>query len=71
MGRDHGISVGDELFLYQTRQIQDAFGQSFIQYNIYPGKVKVVSAYADTATVEATDGVVLANIQPNDFVAKR
>lgn len=71
LGRDHGISVGDELFLYQTRQIQDAFGQSFIQYNIYPGKVKVVSAYADTATVEAADGVVLANIQPNDFVAKR
>lgn len=71
LGRDHGINVGDELFLYQTRQIQDAFGQSFIQYNIYPGKVKVVSAYADTATVEATDGVILANIQPNDFVAKR
>ncbi|MCU7554956.1 flagellar assembly protein FlgT [Alteromonas sp. ASW11-19] len=71
LGRDHGLQVGDELYLYQTRQINDVFGETYVQYNVYPGKVKVTNAYADTATVEPVDGVILANIQPNDFVAKR
>lgn len=71
LGRDHGLQVGDELYLYQTRQINDVFGETYVQYNVYPGKVRVTSAYADTATVEPVEGVILANIQPNDFVAKR
>ncbi len=71
IGREHGIKVGDELSLYQTNMVEDAFGQGFLQYRLYPGKVKVVAAFADTATVEAVGNFVLANIQPNDFVAKR
>ncbi|MCW8091823.1 flagellar assembly protein T N-terminal domain-containing protein [Alteromonas sp. ASW11-130] len=71
IGREHGIKVGDELSLYQTNIVEDAFGQGFLQYRLYPGKVKVVAAFADTATVEAVGDFVLANIQPNDFVAKR
>ncbi|MEW9797613.1 flagellar assembly protein T N-terminal domain-containing protein [Alteromonas sp. CYL-A6] len=71
LGRDHGVSVGDELFIYKTRQITDAFGQHFQQYNIYPGKVRIVAAYADTSTVEPVEGAILSNIQPNDFVAFR
>ncbi|NMH59689.1 flagellar assembly protein T N-terminal domain-containing protein [Alteromonas ponticola] len=71
IGREHGIKVGDELSLYQTNMVEDAFGQGFLQYRLYPGKVKVVAAFADTATVEAVGDFILANIQPNDFVAKR
>ncbi len=71
IGREHGIKVGDELSLYQTNMVEDAFGQGFLQYRLYPGKVKVVAAFADTATVEGVGDFILANIQPNDFVAKR
>lgn len=71
IGREQGLNVGDELSVYQTNQVIDAFGQAFLQYNLYPGKVRVTAAYADTATVEPVEGVVLANIQPNDFVARR
>ncbi|QJR81796.1 hypothetical protein CA267_014030 [Alteromonas pelagimontana] len=71
IGREHGIKVGDELFLYQTKQVKDPHGLSFLQYNLYPTKVKVTAAYADSATVEALDNGILVNIQPNDFVAKR
>ncbi len=71
IGRDHGLQEGDELFVYKSRQVIDAFGQTFLQYNVYPGKVRVVSAYADNATVEAVEGTMLGNIQPNDFVARR
>ncbi|MCW8107567.1 flagellar assembly protein FlgT [Alteromonas ponticola] len=71
IGREHGIKVGDELSLYQTNMVEDAFGQGFLQYRLYPGKVKVVAAFADTATVEPVGNFIMANIQPNDFVAKR
>ncbi|GGW73324.1 flagellar assembly protein T N-terminal domain-containing protein [Alteromonas halophila] len=71
IGRDHGLQKGDELYVYKSRQVIDAFGQTFLQYNVYPGKVQVVAAYADNATVEAVEGTMLGNIQPNDFVARR
>ncbi|MBD3585372.1 hypothetical protein HHX48_06480 [Salinimonas sp. HHU 13199] len=71
LGRSHGIEVGDELFLYQTKQISNPFNDNFIQYNLYPEKVTVTAAYADSATVTVANDGILMNIQPNDFVAKR
>ncbi|MBU2977913.1 flagellar assembly protein T N-terminal domain-containing protein [Alteromonas sp. C1M14] len=71
IGRAHGIRPGDELTLYKTSEVVDPQGMTFLQYNLYPAKVKVVSASVDSATVEVTDGGLLSNIQPNDFVAKR
>lgn len=71
LGRSHGIEVGDELFLYQTKQVTNPFNDTFIQYNLYPEKVTVTAAYADSATVAVSNNGILMNIQPNDFVAKR
>lgn len=71
LGRAQGLQVGDELFLYQTSQVNDPFGQSYVQYNLYPVKVKVTAAYANSATVTAANDGLLINIQPNDYVAKR
>lgn len=71
IGRSHGIQPGDELTVYKTSQVRDPQGMTFLQYNLYPVKVRVTSASVDSATVEAVDGGILANIQPNDFVARR
>lgn len=71
IGRAHGLKVGDELTLYKTNQVIDPQGMTFLQYSLYPTKVKVVSASVDSATVAAVGNGILANIQPNDFVAKR
>ncbi|MBU3022144.1 flagellar assembly protein T N-terminal domain-containing protein [Aestuariibacter sp. A3R04] len=70
LGRAHGIQPGDELTLYKTNQVIDPQGMQFLQYQLYPTKVKVVNASVDNATVVAVNGGILANIQPNDFVAK-
>ena len=71
LGRTHGLQVGDELQLYQTQQVRGPFGETFMQYNLYPHTVTVTAAYADSATVSVSDNGLLMNIQPNDFVAKR
>lgn len=71
LGRAHGLSVGDELFLYQVQEVIDNFGHQYTQYRLHPVRVKVVDAFVDSATVVASDNSLLANIQPNDFVAKR
>ncbi|MEG3766924.1 flagellar assembly protein T N-terminal domain-containing protein [Alteromonas sp. 14N.309.X.WAT.G.H12] len=71
LGRAHGIRPGDELTLYKTSEVIDPQGMTFLQYNLYPAKVKVISASVDSATVEVADGSLVGNIQPNDFVAKR
>ena len=71
IGRSHGLQVGDELFLYQTKQVHSPSGDTFLQYNVYPTRVTVKAAYAESATVEAKNDGILMNIQPNDFVAKR
>lgn len=71
LGEEHHVKRGDSLYLYQTRQLIDPFGQSYLQHVLHPTKVIVSDVYASTATVTSTDGSLLANIQPNDFVAKR
>ena len=71
LGDMHHVKRGDNLVLYQTRQLIDPFGQSYIQHVLHPSKVVVSDVYSSTATVTSVDGSMLANIQPNDFVAKR
>ncbi|WP_083273184.1 flagellar assembly protein T N-terminal domain-containing protein [Alteromonas confluentis] len=71
IGRAHGIQPGDELTLYKTNEVIDPQGMHFLQYNLYPTKVKVVSASVDSATVVPVDNGIIGNIQPNDFVTKR
>ena len=71
IGRAHGIQPGDELTLYKTNEVIDPQGMHFLQYNLYPTKVKVVSASVDSAIVVPVDNGIIGNIQPNDFVTKR
>jgi hypothetical protein len=71
LGRIDGLMPGDELSLYQLKQVTDNFGQTYTQYRLHPTKVTVLAAFSDNATVTAVDGSLLANIQPNDFVAKQ
>lgn len=71
LGRVHGIQVGDELTLYKTNQVTDPQGMTFLQYSLYPTRVKVINASVDSATVAPVDNGIIGNIQPNDFVTKR
>ena len=71
LGRQHGLQVGDKLSVYQVQQITDYRGVEFLQYHLYPAEVEVVEAYGNNARVKAVDDTLLANIQVNDFVAKR
>ncbi|RDV25017.1 hypothetical protein DXV75_10315 [Alteromonas aestuariivivens] len=71
VGLAHGVAVGDILSLYQTERFTNQYGQEYQQYRLYPTRVRVIEAFADTATVVAEDNGILANIQPNDFVTKR
>ncbi|NVK57614.1 MAG: flagella assembly protein FlgT [Alteromonadaceae bacterium] len=71
LGRQHGLQPGDSLSVYQVQEVTDYRGEKFIQYHLYPVEVEVIEAYADNARVKAKDERFLANIQPNDFVAKR
>ena len=58
-------------FKDKTNEVIDPQGMHFLQYNLYPTKVKVVSASVDSATVVPVDNGIIGNIQPNDFVTKR
>ncbi|MDU0355750.1 FlgT C-terminal domain-containing protein [Paraglaciecola aquimarina] len=40
-------------------------------YQLHPEKVRVTQVFAQTSVVVSDKGVPLANIQPNDFVARR
>ena len=71
LGRQHGLKPGDTLSIYQIQEVTDYRGVKFTQYHLYPEEVTVIEAYADNARVKAAEEGFLANIQPNDFVAKR
>ncbi|MBO1254081.1 flagellar assembly protein T N-terminal domain-containing protein [Alteromonas sp. 5E99-2] len=71
MGREHHLSVGDEVTLYQKNQLFDEFGRKYVQYNVHPDKLRVVSVNVDNAIVEPESGGLLGNIQPNDFVTRK
>ena len=71
LGRHHGLKPGDIVTLYQKTDVIDEHGQTYIQYNLHPNKLKAVNVNVDNATLEPELGGLLGNIQPNDFVTIR
>lgn len=71
IGESSGVKQGDILTLLQLQQFNDPKGQLHFQYQIHPVKVKVTQIFNDSAVAESADGTMLANIQPNDFVARQ
>ena len=71
IGSDMGVKEGDELTLFQLNQFHDPVGQLHYQYQIHPTKVTVTQTFPASAIVVASDGSMLANVQPNDFVARK
>lgn len=71
LGEQQHVKRGDNLTVYQTRQLIDPFGQSYRQHILHPTPVIVSEVYTNTATVTSIDGSLLGNIQPNDFVVKQ
>jgi hypothetical protein len=71
IGRHNGVNKGDKLTLFQVNQFYDAQNLPHRQFNLHPEMVIVKQVFAETAVVESLTGAPLANIQPNDFVARR
>ena len=71
LGRHHGLRPGDVVTLYQKTDVIDEHGQTYIQYNLHPNKLKAVNVNVDNATLEPETGGLLGNVQPNDFVTIR
>ncbi|MFT6905184.1 MAG: hypothetical protein ACJAS1_001838 [Oleiphilaceae bacterium] len=71
IGTHHGVQKGDELTLFQKSQFFDSSGNIHQQFHLHPQKVKVIDTFLATAVVTSISGAPLANIQANDFVARR
>jgi hypothetical protein len=71
IGKQNGVKVRDELILFQVSQFYDSNNQLHKQFQLHPEKVVVTQVFAETAVVESLNGAPLANIQANDFVARR
>lgn len=71
IGSEDGVNKGDHLTLFQLSQFYDSQGQIHQQYNLHPAKVIVSQVFAQTAIVISASELPLANIQANDFVARR
>lgn len=71
IGTQNGVKSGDRLTLFQMNQFYDAKNQIHRQFQLHPEQVVVKQVFADTALVMSFTGAPLANIQPNDFVARR
>jgi hypothetical protein len=71
IGKHNGVKQGDELTLFQVNQFFDAQSLPHRQFQLHPEAVIVRQVFAETAVVESITGAPLANIQPNDFVARR
>ncbi|MGS2720379.1 flagellar assembly protein T N-terminal domain-containing protein [Paraglaciecola aestuariivivens] len=71
IGSQSGVKVNDQLILFQLNQFFDDKNQSHRQFHLHPEKVVVKRVYTDSAVVSSVSGLPLANIQPNDFVARR
>jgi hypothetical protein len=71
IGKHNGVKQGDKLTLFQVNQFYDAQNFSHRQYQLHPEEVVVRQVYAETSVVASVTGAPLANIQPNDFVARR
>ncbi|MFT4940069.1 MAG: hypothetical protein ACI88A_003120 [Paraglaciecola sp.] len=71
IGSNEGVTMGDDLTLFQLSQFYDQTGTIHQQFQIHPEKVQVRQVFAETAIVVSSSGAPLANIQANDFVARR
>ncbi len=71
IGKHNGVKQGDKLTLFQMNQFYDAQNFPHRQYQLHPEEVMVRQVFPDTAVVASVTGAHLANIQPNDFVARR
>lgn len=71
IGKQNGLKQGDKLTLFQVNQFFDAQNVPHKQYQLHPEQVMVRQVFAETAVVTSVTGAPLANIQPNDFVARR
>jgi hypothetical protein len=71
LGRAHQVQAGDQLTLFNVRQITDTFGQQYRQFELHPTKLVVRDVFSDTATVEAVDRSLLGGVQPNDYVSRQ
>ncbi|WP_293748695.1 flagellar assembly protein FlgT [uncultured Paraglaciecola sp.] len=71
IGKHNGVKQGDKLTLFQVNQFFDAQNFPHRQFQLHPEAVVVRQVFAETAVVESLTGAPLANIQPNDFVARR
>lgn len=71
IGSSQGVKQGDQLTLFQMNQFYDTLGRLHNQYQIHPAAVKVIEVYTDSAVLVSADDSPLANIQANDFVARR
>ena len=71
IGKRNGVKRGDTLTLFQMNQFYDAQNFMHRQYQLHPEEVMVRQVFAETAVVASATGAPLANIQPNDFVARR
>lgn len=71
LGRTHQVQVGDQLTLFNVKQISDTFGQEYRQFVLHPTSLVVSQVFSDTATVEASDRSLLGDVQANDYVARQ
>jgi hypothetical protein len=71
LGRNQNVKAGDQLTLLNVQQIRDTFGQEYKQFVLHPTALVVTQVFAETATVTSRDRSLLANIQPNDYVARQ
>tara|TARA_R110000751_G_scaffold212278_2_gene315746 strand:- start:54642 stop:55760 length:1119 start_codon:yes stop_codon:yes gene_type:complete len=71
IGKHNGVKQGDKLTLFQMNQFFDPQNLPHRQFQLHPEAVIVKQVFAETALVESITGAPLANIQPNDFVARR
>ncbi|MCF2948165.1 flagellar assembly protein FlgT [Paraglaciecola aquimarina] len=71
IGKHNGVKAGDKLTLFQVNQVYDDNNQAFKQFYLHPEKVLVKTVFANNAILISENGAPLANIQPNDFVARR
>jgi hypothetical protein len=71
IGKHNGVKQGDKLTLFQVNQFFDAQNVPHRQFQLHPEEVVVRQVFAETSVVVSVTGAPLANIQANDFVARR
>lgn len=71
LGRSHKVQTGDQLTLFNVKQISDAFGQEFHQFSLHPTPLIVRRVFNNTATLSAIDNSYLGDVQPNDYVSRQ